>query len=169
LDLGNNATFRTAGVGGTFDEIHKGHRALLLKAFQIGDRVLIGISSDSFAKKMRKPHATAPYPQRLRELKNFLIENHLNERAQVFPIDDIYGGVLSPDSPIEVLVVSKETERNAIEINKKRRSRGLKEFEIVVVDVVPAEDHESISTTRIRRGIIDREGHLLKKRQAAKA
>ncbi|RLI19385.1 phosphopantetheine adenylyltransferase, partial [Candidatus Bathyarchaeota archaeon] len=32
----------------------------------------------------------------------------------------------------------------------------------VVIDMVPAENHIPISTTRIRRGEIDREGNLLK-------
>ncbi|MEM2081946.1 MAG: adenylyltransferase/cytidyltransferase family protein, partial [Candidatus Bathyarchaeia archaeon] len=35
--------FRKVAVGGTFDELHKGHKALLMKAFEIGTRVLIGL------------------------------------------------------------------------------------------------------------------------------
>ena len=61
--------FRTAGVGGTFDELHKGHRALLMKAFEVADHVMIGLSSDKFIKKMDKPHKTAAYDERLNELE----------------------------------------------------------------------------------------------------
>lgn len=88
--------FRIVGVGGTFDEFHKGHRALLMKAFDVGEHVMIGISSDQFAKKMVKPHRTAPYTQRLRELKEFLDEHGLLQRAEIFPIDDPYGESFCP-------------------------------------------------------------------------
>jgi len=153
--------FRTVGIGGTFDELHKGHRALLMKAFEIGDLVIIGMSSDKFVEEMSKPHLTAPFMQRLRELGKFLNEHDLSRRAHVIPIDDIYGGVLLTDSPIEALVVSKETEPGAMEINKRREKLGLPHLEVVVIDMVPSENHAFISTTRIKRGEIDREGHVL--------
>ena len=63
--------FRKVAVGGTFDEFHRGHKVLLMKAFEIGEHVLIGLCSDEFAKKMGKPHMTAPYEERLKELKLF--------------------------------------------------------------------------------------------------
>lgn len=154
--------FRIVGVGGTFDEFHKGHRALLMKAFDVGEHVMIGISSDQFAKKMVKPHRTASYAQRLRELKEFLDEHGLLQRAEIFPIDDPYGGVLLSNGPIEVLIVSRETEPAAMEINKKRKENGLAALETIVIDMIPSENHAPISTTRIRRGEIDREGHMLK-------
>ncbi|MCK5414405.1 MAG: adenylyltransferase/cytidyltransferase family protein, partial [Thermoplasmata archaeon] len=42
-------------VGGTFEIIHIGHRALLAKAFAVavGDEVLIGLTSDHLAKSTR--------------------------------------------------------------------------------------------------------------------
>jgi pantetheine-phosphate adenylyltransferase len=48
-------------------------------------------------------------------------------------------------------------------INQERARRGLKPLEIVVIDMVPSENHAPISTTRIRRGEIDREGKLIKR------
>ena len=76
--------FRTVGVGGTFDEFHKGHEALLMKAFEIGEQVLIGLCSDEFVKKLDKPHPTVPYAERLQELKAFLREHGFLERAKIF-------------------------------------------------------------------------------------
>jgi len=154
--------FKTVGVGGTFDEFHKGHRALLMKAFEVGEHVMIGMSSDEFVKEMNKPHKTASYTQRLRDLREFLNEHGLLERVEIIPIDDPSGGVLLSKNPIEALIVSKETEPTALEINEKRKEIGLAPLQIVVINMVPSENHFAISTTRIREGEIDREGHLLK-------
>jgi cytidyltransferase-like protein len=155
-------TFRTVGVGGTFDELHRGHRALLMKAFQIGQRVIIGVSSDEFARRMKKPHKTASYAARFKELRSFLMKHGFLERAEIISIDDPSGGVLLSNGPIEALVVSQETEATALKINEKRMKAGLAPLHIVVINMVPSENHSAISTTRIRGGEIDREGHLLK-------
>ena len=48
------ARFRAVATGGTFDEIHAGHVALLARAFQEGDRVIIGVTSDEFVKGKKK-------------------------------------------------------------------------------------------------------------------
>ncbi len=40
--------FDLVATGGTFDEIHAGHRELLTMAFSLGKSVLIGVSSDNF-------------------------------------------------------------------------------------------------------------------------
>jgi len=156
--------FRTVGLGGTFDELHKGHRALLIKAFDISEHVMIGVSSDEFVKKMTKPHQTAPYEERIKELRDFLRDQRMLKRAEIIPINDAYGGVLLSKDPIEALVVSRETEPVALKINEKRKEIGIDPLEIIVIDMVPSENHKAISTTRIRTGEIDREGHLLKKK-----
>ncbi len=154
-------SFEAVAVGGTFDKFHRGHRALLLKAFEVGKRVLIGLSSDEFARELRKPHSVASYEQRLNNLENFLKNHEFSDRSQIVTLHDPYGVTLSEDC-VEAIVVSKETEFTAHEINDKRRAKGLEPLEIIVIDMVPAENHTPISATRIRDGEIDREGHLLK-------
>jgi len=153
--------FKTVAVGGTFDELHKGHRALLMKAFEVGERVLIGLCSDKLVESLMKPHFTAPYNERLRKLKEFLRSASFLERAEIMPLNDPFGVTLS-EGCIEALVVSKETEPMAHRINVERERRGLKPLEIIVIDMVPSENHSPISTTRIRKGEIDREGRLIR-------
>jgi len=152
--------FETVAVGGTFDEFHKGHRALLMKTFEVGNRVLIGLCTDEFAKKLWKPHKVAPYEGRLEELKEFLRKQGVLDRAEITPLSDPYGVTLS-EGCVEAIVVSKETEPRAHEINEKRKAMGLPPLHVVIIDMVPAENHISISTTRVQWGEIDREGHLL--------
>jgi pantetheine-phosphate adenylyltransferase len=153
--------FDAVAVGGTFDEFHKGHRALLMKAFEVGNHVLIGLCTDEFAKELRKPHEVAAYEERLKELKEFLEKLGVLDRAEIIPLHDPYGPTLS-NSNLDAIVVSEETEPRAHEINEKRMAKGLPPLNIIVIRMVPAENHVSISTTRIRRKEIDREGHLLK-------
>jgi len=153
--------FKIVAVGGTFDEFHKGHRFLLMKAFEIADHVQIGLSSDKFVKKLGKPHLTATYSQRLNDLKNFLRENNLLERATIVQLDDPFGVTLS-NGGLEAIVVSKETEPMALKINEKRSALGRNPLDVVTIDMIASENHFPISTTRIRCGEIDREGHLLR-------
>jgi len=153
--------FNVVAVGGTFDELHKGHKALLKKAFEVGQRVLIGLCSDEFVKQMEKQHEVAPYHDRLEELKSFLIENDLMQKAEIVPLNDAYGRTLRKGC-VDALVVSKETEPTAMEINKKRKVMGLDTIEVIVVNMIPSENHTPICTTRIRRGEMDREGRVLR-------
>ena len=152
--------FGIVAVGGTFDLFHKGHLTLLRKAFEIGDHVLIGLCSESFLKKFKKPHRISSYNQRLEELKNFLRTDNFLERAEITPLNDAYGVTLT-DKRIDAIVVSAETEPRAYEINKKRESLGMPSLPIVTVNMVLSEDHYPISSTRIWFKEIDREGHLL--------
>jgi pantetheine-phosphate adenylyltransferase len=152
--------FRKVAVGGTFDEFHRGHKVLLMKAFEVGEHVLIGLCSDEFVKEMGKPHLTASYEERLKELCAFLTSLGLSDKAEIVPLNDPYGNTLA-DRCIEALVVSEETEKTAIKINQKRSEAQLPPLKIITISMVPAENCKPISTTRIREGEIDREGHML--------
>ena len=153
--------FRKVAVGGTFDELHRGHKVLIIKAFEIGDRVLIGLCSDEFVKKLGKPHVTANYDERLKELKEFLVNLSVSERAEIILLNDPYGPTVT-DRCIEGLVVSQETEATASRINEQRRKAGLPLLKILTVNMVPSENCGPISTTRIRKGEMDHEGRLTK-------
>lgn len=152
--------FEAVAVGGTFDEFHKGHRALLLKAFEVGKRVLIGLCSDDFARKVRKSHRITAYDERLGNLENFLRKMGVLDRAEIISLCDPYGVTLSSGC-VEALVVSRETEARAYEINEKRKAKGLQPLSVIVIEMVPADDSIPISTTRIRLGEINHEGRLL--------
>jgi len=76
------------------------------------------------------------------------------------PIQDKYGP--SVDEEFDAIVVSPETKPIAEEINEKRRQRGKKPLQIIMVPYVLAKDGRAISSTRIRNGEIDDHGTLLK-------
>ena len=156
--------YRKVAVGGTFDELHSGHKALISKAFEVGEKVVIGLSSDKFVSKMSKAHKTASYAERFKELHTYLENAGLVSKAEIVQLKDPYGLTLS-GKDLDALVVSKETESIAEKINEIRNKAKLKPLIIVTVDMVQAENCIPISTTRIRKGEIDRSGHMMKIRQ----
>lgn len=142
-----------AAVAGTFDVLHDGHRALLRRAFEVGDSVVVGITTDRMAGESRGTFV--PLHIRKGELEMFL--STLGDH-QVFEIDDMYG----PDDVmdgVDVLVVSEETLGNGRIINERRASRGLKPLELSVVPMVRADDGSRISASAILRGEYGRSGH----------
>lgn len=153
--------FKKVAVGGTFDELHRGHKTLLLKAFEVGDHVVIGLSSDALVKQMNKPHVTATYNERLQNLEAFLKDSALLSRTEIVALDDAYGTSIN-DPYLEALVVSEETQRTALKINELRRKSELLPLAVITVSMVPSQNCTPISTTRIRKGEMDREGRILK-------
>jgi pantetheine-phosphate adenylyltransferase len=135
-----------------------------MKAFEVGERVLLGLSSDQLARELRKNHEISTYEERLAELREFLKKEGVSDRVKIVPLDTPYGITLST-TIAEALVVSQETEPVGKEINTKRKASGIFPLSLVVVDMVPAEDCIPISSTRIRRGEIDREGHLTRHKE----
>jgi pantetheine-phosphate adenylyltransferase len=151
--------FRMVALGGTFDVLHKGHRQLLRQAFKIGSRVTIGISSDEFARTLHKPHKIDPFLVRKRELQKLLSRWRVLERSRIVELNNRYGPTITTSS-VQALVVSRRTIRTAYEINSKRRLKGIRPLKIVPINLILAEDRRPISSTRIRRGRIDREGRI---------
>jgi pantetheine-phosphate adenylyltransferase len=147
-------------LGGTFDVLHKGHWFLLEEAFKVGDRVIIGLTTDEFAKSLHKPHVIDCYEKRLNDLNRFLVEKSLNERATIVPLDDPFGPTIESDE-IEGLIVSEETEPGAEDINRKRVKNRKRPLLIVVLKMILAEDGKPITSTRVRRQEVDRYGKLI--------
>ncbi len=151
---------KVVSVGGTFDVMHKGHWFLLEEAFQVGDRVIIGITTDEFAGRLKKEHKVDCYEKRFGDVVSFLKERGLLERADIVPLEDPYGPTIN-GSDIEAIVVSEETEPTAEEINRIRVGKGKRPLLMFVINMVLAEDGKPISSTRIRRQEVDRYGRLI--------
>lgn len=148
-------------IGGTFDILHRGHKTLLDRAFEIAGKdgvVFIGLSNGELAKSKDLIHS---YEERKRGIEDYLKVKGL-KNYKIVPIHDRYG--LTLDEDFDVIVVSEETFEVAREINRIRKEKGLKEIQIVKIPMVKGEDGKPISTSRIRRGEIDEEGRISSKR-----
>jgi pantetheine-phosphate adenylyltransferase len=148
-------------VGGTFDPLHDGHKRLLDRSFAIagpGGQVVIGLTTDTFARK--KIHPIRPFTVRKEELEHYIAECCLQTSCRIEPLNDRFGSAL--DTDFDAIVVSEETLPVAVEINNLRKEKKLKKVDIHQISCVLAEDGRWISSTRIYRGEIDVHGHLIK-------
>jgi len=149
-------------VGGTFDPLHDGHKKLLRRSFEIAGRkgfVTVGLTADEFAN--RKTHPIRPFEVRKSELTEFLESAGYNGRYEVEVLNDRFGSALESD--FDALVVSEETFKTGMEINKIRKEQGQKKVDLHQITCVLADDGKWISSTRIWNGEIDNKGHLVGK------
>lgn len=59
--------FKTIVCGGTFDHLHRGHIDFILFCFKLGEKVIIGLTSDIFVSKYKN---NSPYSD---AIQNFSI------------------------------------------------------------------------------------------------
>ncbi|MFB6201567.1 MAG: phosphopantetheine adenylyltransferase [Halorhabdus sp.] len=151
-------------LGGTFDPIHDGHRALFDRAFELGD-VTVGLTSDELAPSTRQEgRSVRPYDERLADLRDELatFAAEYDREFDVRRLTEPTG--IATEEQFDVLVVSPETETGGRHVNEIRESNGRDPLDIEVVDHVMAEDGEPISSTRIVTGEIDEHGNLTPER-----
>ena len=154
--------FELVATGGTFDELHAGHRELLNRAFNLGKSVVIGVSSDSFAEaKKGKNRLNHSFETRVDRLIQFIHDEFGQVDFEIKELNDNFGPTIT-DRNLQAIIVSEETEIQGYEINKIRSREGFDPLVIVTVAMLRAEDGRPLSSSRIRYGEIDRLGRVLK-------
>lgn len=151
----NTKKYTKVAVGGTFDKFHDGHKKLLETAFEIGNEIEIGVTSNEFGGRKGDIDSCK---ERMANLKSFFNDK---SNFSVTPLNDPYGTTVF-DEEFDAIVVSEETKPTAIEINEIRKNKGMLPLDIIVVHFVLAEDGVPISSTRIRCGEINKKGNILK-------
>jgi len=131
-------------VGGTFDILHDGHKALLRKAFALGE-VTIGLTSNIWAENIKK-RKVKNFKPRKKELEDFA-GREFKVKPKIVKIEDKFGPTLKED--FDYIVVSPETYPGAVLINLKRKKIKKKLIKIVKIEFVLDEDGKPISATKI--------------------
>lgn len=151
--------YNVVACGGTFDHFHKGHREFLRLAVSSSNKILLGITSDFYIKNSIK-NGIEPFVFRRKCVSDFLKSENAKEKAEFFPLDDLYGSTLDKNCKIEALVVSENTLEGGKLINIARRKIKLPALPIIIKKMVKADDGRAISSNRIRNGEINREGKM---------
>ena len=150
--------YETVALGGTFDIIHKGHMALLTKAFSISSHVIIGLVGDELVAKKGK-NLINNYSRRLESLTSVIQQYFPNSSYTISKLENDFGPA-AIEGKVDALVVSEETSTKGDILNNLRQKRNLPLVDVVIVPMVLASDGSRISTTRIKKSEIDQEGNL---------
>jgi len=138
-------------VGGTFEILHRGHKALLRRAFKLG-QTTIGLTSDIFAQKLKR-RKVKDFKERKKELTDFTKPPHLKYRrggkvqVKIIKIENKFGPTL--DKNFDYIVVSSETYKTALLINKERQKANKKPIKIVKINFVLDKDGKLFSATKL--------------------
>ncbi len=141
--------FKLVALGGTFDIIHKGHLELLKGAFLISSKVIIGLTSNEFARRRGKEPEN-DYSTRRRTLENTIKEHFPNSQYEISKLENDFGPAMLEDE-VEALVVSDETFSKGAELNRLREARNSLPVQVIVITMALAKDGIRISTTRIKK------------------
>lgn len=141
-------------VGGSWDIFHSGHRYIFLKAYERGEKIDVGVSSDEMLREKLGKEPENSFQERKRNVKAFL-KSLGKEKVRTIELNGIYGNAVEEG---DSLIVTPETERNGRKINAKRRELGREELELIKMEKLRALDGDIISSTRIRQGEIDADG-----------
>ena len=110
-------------LGGTFDNIHHGHRLLLTQSTLLARRrIVVGMSNGPLLSSKVLPELIKPIDARVSEVEAYLSDVKPWIKHEVVPITDIYGPT-AWDDDLECLVVSPETVRGGLKINQEREKK----------------------------------------------
>lgn len=150
--------FNLVALGGTFDIVHIGHIALLEKGFSISKKVIIGLTSDQFAKRKGKT-LVHDFQKRVSILESVIREKFPDSEFEIAKLENDFGPAVIEGS-VEALVVSDETSSKGELLNKLRLEKNNFPVTIISVPMILAKDGKRISTTRIRNSEIDTQGNI---------
>lgn len=155
--LGKKKEGLSVVIGGTFAYLHSGHIALINKAFNVGNFVYIGLTTDEYVSTMKPRRITPTYFERKATLTKLL--KGFRKGYRIEPLNDKYGP--STTGNFDAIVVSEETFPAALQINSIRKRNGLRPLRVFKIKYVLGFDGIPISTSRIANGEIDKEGNRI--------
>jgi pantetheine-phosphate adenylyltransferase len=151
-----------ACVGGTFNRLHAGHRLLFKTAFEVADRVAVGVTADELVLTLRGERAkrVRPFADREADVRRLLLP-YGEDRFTTAELFDAFEPVRHPE--FDAIVVTPDTLKTTIELNERRQMARIAPLKVVVVPLLMAFDGKPISASRVLSGEIDEEGRPVAK------
>ncbi len=148
-------TFACCLVGGTFDRFHAGHGLLLHAALKAANRIEIHVTSDEMAE------VKSPFIQSFELRREILLqwaEHHAPGRVTIHTLTDAMGPA-PVHKEADCIVATPETRGQCEAINETRSENNLSPLSIIEVSHMQDINGGIISSSRIRNGHIDQDGH----------
>ncbi|KAJ6220387.1 hypothetical protein RDWZM_006199 [Blomia tropicalis] len=146
-------------LGGTFDNLHNGHKIMLSTAqLKTQKSLTIGVTDQNMIKNKVLWELIESPKERIDKLSSYLTDIDPFIEYKISSIQDPFGpAIVDPD--LEAIVVSEETVRGGHKINEIRQTKNMSQLQ---VDVIPLlkdghrqheveEDKVSSSSMRIRK------------------
>ena len=97
-------------IGGTFDPLHKGHKALFQRALELGagDHIIIGLTSESMAQISRE-RMVSKYSDRKTRLEEYLnneLDRFPDTKIEINEIDEVYNKSITQEREADAIIVS---------------------------------------------------------------
>ncbi|XP_063156813.1 bifunctional coenzyme A synthase [Candoia aspera] len=148
-------SFTDVVVGGTFDRLHNGHKILLSVSCMLAEnRLLIGVSDKDLLENKVLKELILPFEQRVAQLNEFLVDIKPSLQYDIVPLFDPFGPSIT-DADLKCIVVSEETVKGGLSVNKRRAENNLAELALHRISLAVDPQHarneeEKISSSSLR-------------------
>ncbi|KAJ3375632.1 hypothetical protein GGF31_002835 [Allomyces arbusculus] len=149
-------THGTVAVGGTFDHLHPGHKALLTATVLHAEHdLIVGLVDDALLVNKKHSSVLEPYAERHAQLVSFLQLFAPDLAVEVVPLRDAFGPAATR-AKLDALVATVETRDNSEKVNGIRAGNGLGPIDIVLISVLSGTSDQEmdmankLSSTQIR-------------------
>ena len=137
------------GTGGTFDHLHEGHLKLLEVAFNVGKKVMIGLTTDELLHQKKFKEFIETYEIRESGLRKYASSIGREGDLVIIPLHDPFGPAIT-EPGIDIHISSEETFDVARKINDIRREKNLKPMMLLMIPMEMSDDGSRYSSTKIR-------------------
>lgn len=141
-------------TSGTFDLFHIGHLNIIKKSKMIGDRLIVGVSTDELVESYKKRRPIIPYEDRVEIIKNLLDVDLVIKQEKLTPIEVL------KEFDVDIVTIGTDWESKYLEGLEWMKGQEGKE-------VVYFPYTDKVSTTEIRKSIVenwqvDKDGYFKK-------
>lgn len=151
--------YHRGAVGGTFDRLHNAHKVLLSIACVLAqEQLVVGVADKDLLKSKLLPELLQPYAERVEHLTEFLVDIKPSLSFELIPLLDPYGPAGS-DPTLEFLVVSEETYRGGMAVNRFRLENGKEELALYQIQLLKDHSHneneeDKVSSSSFRQRLL---------------
>lgn len=144
-----------------FDRLHVGHHVLLDRLSEMPGPTAVVADGEVVSEGLELVELVQPVDIREQRLRAYLRCNHLDTTIEVLVVSRFNDFLLEPQ-PLDILMFEgpccAEIEARVLEL---RRSSGI-EDRFTLMKPVRASDGDKLSSARVRKGELDREGNVLR-------